>query len=208
MALGDDYATLEELKLFVNESRATNDSMLTNALRAASRGIEHVCGRQFNKVEVVDASPRVYRADSPVLEVDDFWTVDGLIVATDEADDGSFGTTWSAADYEPLPLNGVVNGQPGWPFYEILGSGSRSWPHGYRHVEGRARVRVTAAWGWAAVPSPVKQACLIVAAELFKTKDAPFGIAGNDTNGVVRVRENPMAMSKLAPYVRYPALVA
>lgn len=200
--IGDPYATLEELKTFTNVKQATYDGLLNDALDAASRGIESCTGRQFNKVE--SASARVYYPEhSCLVEPDDFHTTTGLIVRT-ATSGGSFDTTWDAEDFEPRPLNGVVDGQSGWPFYEVWGTGGRLFPTGAH----RAPVEVTAQWGWASVPLPVKQACLILAAELYKTKDAPFGIAGNDQFGAVRVRENPMVMKKLAAYVRFPVLVA
>lgn len=201
--LGDPYATLTELKAYANATKDTYDDLLTDALDAASRGIETCTGRQFN--DAGTASARVYYPEhSCLVEPDDFHTLVGLVIETSSAGDGVFDTTWDTADYEPRPLNGVVDGQPGWPYTELWGDGTRLFPTGVR----KAPVRVTAKWGWAAVPLPIKQATLILATELYKSKDAPFGIAGNDNYGVVRVRENPMVMKKLAPYMRSPVLVA
>lgn len=204
MALGDSYATLTEIKTYTgNASTAANDDALEVALETASRGIESVCHRQFNKA--TEATARVYRPlHSTLLHVDDFHTTTGLVVKTDTAGDGTYATTWAAGEFESRPLNGVVLGQPGWPFYELWSDGSRLFP-----CERFASVEVTAAWGWSSVPGPVKSACLIVAAETWKLKDAPFGVAGVGGDlGVLRVRENPLAMKKLAPYVRYPVAVA
>jgi hypothetical protein len=69
-------------------------------------------------------------------------------------------------------------------------------------------VQVTAQWGWAAVPPAVKEACLILAEETFKLKDAPFGIQGYGDYGPVRVRDNPKVASMLNPYRRKSVLVA
>jgi len=202
MALGDPYATLAQLKSYTGISDTDDDAELTDALTAASRGIESVCRRQFN--DAGQASPRVYLPDHVLLaEVDDFHTVTGLVIKTDNSASGTYGTTWATTDYELRPLNGIISGQPGWPWCEIWAVGSHAFPR-----TGRATVEVTARWGWATVPAPIKQACLIVAEELFKLKDAPFGVAGFGDMGPLRVRENPMAMKKLAPYVRNPVLVA
>jgi hypothetical protein len=202
MALGDPYASLTQLKSYLKITDTTEDDELDDALKSASRGIEDFCGRQFN--DAVTASARVYYPEHPCLvEVDDFHTITGLVVKTDEGDDGTYETTWDAADYQLKPLNGIVSGQTGWPWSEVWAVESRRFPRCVR----RASVEVTARWGWAAVPAPVKQACLIVAAETFKLKDAPFGVAGFGDFGAVRVRESPMAKAKLAPYVRDAALV-
>lgn len=200
MALGTDYATLAELKAYANATKDTYDDLLTDALSAASRGIETICHRQFN--DAGSATARVYRPlHSTLVEVDDFHTLIGLVVKTSTAGDNVFDTTWTAAEYEPRPLNGIIGGQPGWPYNQLWGDGTRLFP-----AAKRASVEVTARWGWAAVPLPVKQACLMVATEIYKSKDAPFGVAGNGTFGEIRVRENPLVMRKLSPYVIDPIL--
>lgn len=200
MALGDTYATLEQLKGYVGPiNDVVDDDELTDALKSTSRGIENICNRQFN--DAVTPSARLYAPDrGHLLRPDDFSTADGLVIETDDNIDGTFPTAWTSTDFELAPLNGVVDGETGWPFWKIYSIGSRTFPlSGYR-----ATVRVTARWGWATVPAPVKQACLIVASETFKLKDAPFGVAGFGEFGAVRVRNNPIAMSKLEPYIRDP----
>lgn len=201
MALGDTYATLAELKSYLGIGDTADDTELTDALNTASRAIEKICDRQFNDAGA--ASARVYYPDTwSIVSADDFHTDTGLIVATDESDDGTFETTWSSGDFQLEPLNGIVDGESGWPFSLIRAVETRRFPCGRR-----ATVQVTARWGWAAVPAPVKQACLMIASETFKMKDAPFGVAGFGDFGVVRVRNNPIAMSKLAPYERHAVLV-
>lgn len=202
MAIGDPYATLAELKLYADVTKATFDDLLTDALDAATEGIELVCDRQFNKETAATARP--FKALTPTLVmVDDFHTTTGLVVATDEDGDGVYETTLEASSYQLEPVGGVVNGRPGWPFTRIRFLDGVTVPTGER-----ASVQVTAQWGWAAVPKPVKQSCLILAEELYKLKDAPFGVAGNGTYGEIRVRENPMVMKKLGRFVRFPVAVA
>lgn len=209
MALNDPYATTAELELRLRgegafePSVALNATELEDAVHSASRGIESVCGRQFN--DAGSATARLYRPDSCSLEVDDFHTLLGFVVATDDGGDGTYGTAWLSTDYELHPLNGIVDGQIGWPFNEIVPIGSHTFA---QYGRGRASVRVTARWGWATVPKPIKTACLMAAVEIFKLKDTPFGVAGTSEWGTIRVRENPMVMKKLAPYIRTPVLVA
>lgn len=201
MVLGDDYATLAELKAYAGVDQTTFDNLLNDALEAASRGVESVCHRQFN--DAGTATARVYKpVHGSLVEVDDFHTITGLVVKTDTAGDGTYATTLTAADYELRPLNGIISGQAGWPFASIWGTSNGLYPTSVN----RASVQVTARWGWATVPKPVKQACLMLAEDLYKMKDAAFGIAGMDSYGTVRVRENPAVMRKLAPYVVDPIL--
>lgn len=202
MALGDLYVDPEDLK--VRLEITDNDAMvrLTGACQAATRGVETFCGRQFNDAGTVSA--RVFRAKScHLVTVDDFSTTSGLIVKTDEDDDGVYETTWSAADYEVSPLNGVVDGVAGWPYWTIRAVRSRVFP-----TRQRASVQVTSRWGWAAVPTPVTESSRIASEEIFKLRDTPFGIGGYGDFGIVRVRDNPFTARMLAPYRRSTVLVA
>lgn len=199
--MGDNYATLTQLKTRLALSRGDDDTRLTTALTAASRGIEKYCGRQFNTAG--SSTARVYHPDTHSLcRVDDFQSITTL--KTDDGDSGTFGTTWSASEYELAPLNGIVDGEAGWPYYTIrVASYSKQF-----YCWRRASVQVTALWGWAAVPAPVTEACLIAAEEIFKLRDTPFGIGGYGDFGIVRVRDNPFTARMLSPYRRTPVLVA
>lgn len=203
MALGDPYATLAEMKAYLSLSDvSTTDSQITDALASASAEIERHCERQFNKQAA--ATARVYKPNtSSAVWVDDFWTVTGLVVKTDADRDGVFEQTWTAADYELNPLNGIVDGQSGWPYYKLraVGQNGLYFPV-WRRIPSRASVEVTASWGWNAVPAPVKQACMILAAMSFQLKDAPLGVAGMGEFGVIRVRNSRMAEDKLNDYCR------
>lgn len=208
MPIGDSYATLALLKTRLNiaNSNTDDDAALTSALAAASLEIEGITGRQFN--DAGSATARVYYPDDLAnIIVDDFSTVTGLIVAADYSNGTSYATVIAAANYQVEPLNGVVDGTPGWPFYRIRAI--QTWYPLWLATIGypRASVQITARWGWAAVPTPVVEACLQMAESIFKMKEAPFGVAGTDAFGTIRVRENPMVTSLLQRYIRSPILI-
>lgn len=210
MALGDAYATVDALKarLGIAQADTGDDARLAQALDAASRGIEHCTARQFN--DAGDVSARVFRPDTPRrLDVDDMSTAAGVLVEVDRAGIGDYGESWSTADYALAPAGGVVEGMPGWPFTQIHAVGALVFPLDpcAAWSTSRPRVRVTARWGWAAVPAPIAEACLIIAAEIYKLRDAPFGVAGFGEWGPVRVRQNPIAAAMIAPYERYRVMV-
>ncbi|MGW3808852.1 phage head-tail connector protein [Micromonospora sp. NPDC005113] len=199
MALGDPYATTAELKARMDIDDTDDDDRMDAVLAAVSREIESYCRRQFN--DAGTASARVYQPRNlQLLVADDFHTTAGLEVAT--GTDGTYPTTWTVADYQLEPLNGIVSGQAGWPYWRLRAVGACWFDRCTRPT-----VQVTARWGWAEVPAPVKEACLISAAEAFKLGDAPFGVAGFGEFGPVRVRMNSRAQSLLAPYRRDPILV-
>ena len=145
------------------------------------------------------ATARIYYPDDLVtVTTDDFSALTTL--AVDFSNSGTYGTTIAAANYQLEPLNGVVDGTPGWPFYRI--HLIQTWAPVWYATIGypRTSVQVTAQWGWAAIPSPVVEACLMLAEETWKMKDAPFGVAGFSSYGAVRVRQNPKIQALLARY--------
>lgn len=198
------FITSTELKALLGISDTLDDTRLTLACDAAIQQIQAECGRQFTYD--AQASARVFPALTwQVVEVDDFGTASGLLVKTDEDEDGIFETTWASTDYQLEPLNGRLAGQA-WPYTRLRAIESLNWPFN----RGRALVEVTARWGWATVPNPVKQAGLIQAATLFKSAEAPLGVAGFGDIGIMRIRQalHPTAAALLAPYRRDPVLVA
>lgn len=199
MALGDPYATLDDLKTYLSMQEDSRfDTSLTQALESVSEEIEQYCNRQFNKA--VGATARVFPIYvSGHVIVDDFYDATGLVVET-STDGGATWTTVAASGYELHPLNGMVDGQPGWPYNKIKPIGT-TFPRG-------GRMRITPpGWGWNAVPAPVKQSSLIMAGATFQIKDAPFGVAGSDQWGSIRVKDNQMARTKLDRYVVSKVLV-
>lgn len=199
------YATLDELKSILGPINDTvDDDNLTRALSAASRGIDKWCKRRFYRDDI--ATARVFRPiSSRVAIVDDFWTTDDLVIATGDGDD-TYATTWPASDRQLEPLNGIVNGVPGWPYWLIRSRSGSTYTVG---SVGDVTLQVTAKWGWAAVPVDVNQACLLLAEEIHKLKDAPFGVAGYGIDGaVMRVQNNPKIAAMLAEFRRDRVLVA
>lgn len=208
MALGDSYATLAEIRSRVgitDASATSEDTKLTEALSAASRGIEAMAHRQFNVAS--SATARLFYPDSYChTKVYDISTTTDLVIKTDTAGDGTFATTWLTTDYQLEPLDGIVDGQSGWPYWTIRAVGTQrficAWPG------QRAPLQVTATWGWTAVPAPVKEATLILAEEIYSLKNTPFGVGGYGQFGIIRARENPMVLTRLMPYILDPVLVA
>lgn len=181
----------------------TDDARLDSALSAASQDIEDTCGRQFNDSGTPTA--RVYYPDSPTMcRVDDFSTVTGLVVAADYSNTGNYSQIIPSTKYQVEPLNGIRAGVPGWPYNRIR-SINQYLPLWWGAIGSpRASIQVTAQWGWAVVPPGIVEATLLAAEELYKLKDAPFGVAGFGAMGVVRVRENPKIMGLIDGFMLAP----
>jgi hypothetical protein len=190
------YATLEELKSRPRITDVGDDALLNKALAAASQGIDDRCGRRFNLDETATArvyNPRgrvVHHNDGDLFLVDDIGSTDGLVV---EVGSGSSWSTVAASNFEPYPDNCLVEG---WPIEGLL---LLQWPI----VSASQRLRVTAKWGWPAVPAPISEATLIQATRLFSRKDSPEGVAGQTEWGVVRVtRVDPDVQALTERYMR------
>ena len=65
-------------------------------------------------------------------------------------------------------------------------------------------LQVTGQFGWNAVPEPVKIANKLIAGQLLKRKDAPFGVVGSDLSGaaVHIIQSDPHIRMLLDPFVR------
>lgn len=195
--MANEYATRAELKEWqgVEPADLTRDNLLDWALEAASRGIDNVCGRRF----FLDADPvvRTYRTagrvvsedDGELLLVDDIGDAAELVVQT-----GRAGGPWTeVTGYETTPENAVQDGQP------IAGL---LRPGGTWAVDPRTRVRVTARFGWPAVPADVKEAALIQAGRLAKRRTSPEGVTGSAEWGVVRLsRRDPDVWALIEPFI-------
>jgi len=195
-ALGTSYATVAELRRRqgIADSNTYVTSDLEDALESASRQVDRYCGRTFGRIEPADATTRTFPVSRSGIQVDDFWTTTGLVIN---------GVAWADVTGVILePLNGVLDGLPGWPFLRITWTGL--WPAALipnlaTWCPAVTTVDVTAAWGWQEVPADVKSATLMLAAEELKLKDTPFGVAGFG-DYVVRVRSNPKVAERLNPF--------
>lgn len=211
-----DYIDVETLKAVLQVSTDRQDDALQVAITASSRQIDNWYGDQFWTSGALE--DRVLRPDTAVdVRPGVFATSVGLVVKTDEDSDGVFETTWDVSEWQAeasLPLFG-------YPFDQIIAVGSRFFPAPkYRHsrycwdtawgrnyyndagVWGgnrRARVQVTAQWGWAAVPAEVTQACQILSIDHWKSKDLTNGSAGifNGPKMLQQAPFNPLAVKLL-----------
>ncbi len=203
------YATLADLRarlLSGGSLATTDDPILTDALDSASRSIEGATNRQFN-LDTGLTSRVFYPISSNVALVDDMSSVAGLVIKTDNDDDGIFETTWAAADYLLRPLNGIAHGVPGWAYERIDAVGVNYFPVAGRNafagsisgeyfnstaplIRKRPSLQVTATFGWPSVPANIRQACLLLAEEIYKLKDAPQAILGLGNPAVAELLED------------------
>jgi hypothetical protein len=227
-ATSSDYITVDQLKLALNISKDTFDDLLQLAVSSSSRQIDNWYGDQFWTSDVLEQ--RVLRPDTYIdVRPGVFWTTEGLVVETDMDGDGTFEVAWADGDWQAEPTVPMF----GYPHDRIISVGQLWFPAPIRHNQRlsaydwgidrppeirdpfwgatrRARVRITAKWGWSAVPLEVAQACQILASDHYKSKDLTNGSAGisgysGGKNMLVQPPFNPLAL-KLLCHLRDPIL--
>lgn len=190
---------LSDLRAWVGIADAADDTRLNDALNSAIAQVDELCGQTFTLAAT--ATTRIFApCDAGLLVLPDHSPIGstaGLVVKIGPGD-GTFPTTIAAANYQTEPLNALAIGEPITRIRLI--SGTFTTGHA-------ATVEVTARWGWPDVPEPVREAVLILAAEGWKLKDAPLGVAGFGEFGAIRIRENAAVMQRLARYRRGSAIV-
>ena len=201
MAITNGYCTQDELKTFVGipTSDTADDTLIDDAVNAASRQIDAFCGRYFYQDGLATAR-KFFTNDLYRLRVDDISTTTDLVVKYDDDDDGTYEITVSADQYQVLPINGIVGGITGNPYYivELISDGNHEWPLDYS--SNRPRAEITANWGYPSVPTQIKQATLMLASELFAMRNAPLGVAGVGDFGVVNIQQNREITRLIAPF--------
>lgn len=192
-----DYCLLAELKASLGITDTDSDTRLAQAITTASRAVDKHCRRRFSQDATVQT--RTYEVcAADYVYVDDISTLTGLVLATDDNDDGTAETTWTVVtDFAVAPRNNLADGRPVYRFDVV---GNRYFPVRRR----RASVHVTARFGWPSVPEEVHDATLLKAAKLFTRKDSPAGVAGSSEFGVVRISrfEDPDVVMLLADFCR------
>lgn len=178
MAITNGYATLAEVKAALRITDTIDDSLLEMAVESASRLVDAYCARSFYNA---GTASRYFVADTDWLtNIDDAVTI--TEIATDASADGTYDVVWQADDYQLEPLNGRVDGLPV-PYNAIRAIGDYTYPI----WGGEALVKVTATWGWSAVPTAIKQATIIQSSRIFKRLDSPLGVLSSPDLGFIRV---------------------
>lgn len=190
------YCTLNEVKtlLGIPLDDDDDDDILGAAIEAACRWIEQLCGQRFWCDE--DDVTRYQTAGfADVLFLDE-----GLVsltsLETDQDGDGVYETRWAESDYVLRPRHAALDNKP-YTFISVASGGRYAFP---LLEEG---VKLTGKFGYPAVPGEVKQAALLMAARLYKRKDAVFGVMGIPEAGMLRVEGvDQDVMMLLVPYIQ------
>jgi hypothetical protein len=177
------YTTTALVKssLGIPTATTSEDTAIAAAIDAAEALINNYTGRTF---ETVTESRTFIPRTASILDIDDLATLSGLIIKTDEDQNGSYENTLvQGTDFVMVgntnPYRKVTQINQGWPL----------------SIYGRPTVQVTGTWGFASsVPDNIKQAALLMSCRLFQRKASPLGFQAGAISefGPVRIsRQDP-----------------
>jgi len=166
----DRYCDLGSVKGRLNITNTIDDVKLNQMINSVSRTIDAITQRRFH----ASTETRVYQTqDAYMVDVDDLLSVTTLKTGFNSSSD--YDDTWAATDYVLAPVNGPLDG---WPYFEI-----RVHPYGtmlFPQTEYTPQsIQVVGSFGFSAtVPDQVIEAALLGCQQVFKRKDAIFGVMG------------------------------
>jgi hypothetical protein len=192
------YADPDELKTLLQPGDVDfddHDTLYSDLVTDASAAVDQHCGRVFTLAGSASAREMMVLRDGCTLRgLPEFATLDDLVVKTGLP--GAYDTTLTIDTHFWVPTPADTSR----PYFEIRPIGLWRFR---RDTYGRPTVEVTAKWGWAAVPDPVKRATLLWATRLFARKDSPAGVMGFGDMGAVRLPGiDPDVAALLEPFVR------
>jgi hypothetical protein len=154
------------------------------AIEAASRWIDQYCDTRFY-TSTFDET-RYYTADNwrKLFITDDLLSI--TTFKTDDDDDGTYETTWATSDYLLKPTNAALDGEP-YRWIEVDYDSSYSLP-----ILVQNGVQIIGKFGYSSgvsqvCPAPVRQACLLLSARMYRRKDAILGVAGTSALGTTGI---------------------
>ena len=171
-----------------------DDDNLNLVITATSRAIDHICRRRFYAA----TEPRYYTPDEvDRLNVDDLLSVTDL--KTDEDGDRTYEVTWVTTDYDLMPYNAVLNGEP-YTWLELAPEGDYSFPLIRKGVE------LKGSFGYSSTtPAAIQEACLR-ASNLLMIPSSPLGISRGGSIDKVKaeqeIRKDSKIMEMLGYYIR------
>ena len=209
MAIVNGYATLAEVNYrlnFVTAADATRDAVLEQQVEAISRVIDSITGHRF----YATTETRYYTPENERLcYVDDLLSLTDGGLYTDLDGDLDYDDTWATTDYLLMPHNATTNGWP-YSWIETHPTGVRLFSSNLRsgrYVGATKSVKVTGSFGFCATgsqPDEITEACILAVEQLFKRKDAIFGVTGPmgmSFSLKVTMKGDPHIMALLEPYI-------
>ena len=177
MAIVNGYTTLAKLraKLTIPTADTADDAMCEDIVEAVSRWIDAYTGRIFY---TTSSETRVYTPTTPLLCItDDIATITSVKIDTGSR---AYGTTLASTDYDTIPYNTAAKVTPIMGLQIAPNGTQRFYPTIAKSVQVVGTFGVPASCTWL---EQVREACEIQASRIYKRKDSPFGVTGQNSLG-------------------------
>lgn len=202
MTIANGYATLAEYKTWISmrgqagavSTDSSDDGVIEILIEAASRYIDRETGRRFY-MNGTDETRYYTTEDSFLVWTDDIGSLTSI--AVDYAGDRTY-TLLTASDYDLIPDNAALNGDPynGIEINRITGS--------YFPTTRRA-VKVIGKFGYPAVPTDIKEACIAIAQGINATRSGQTSggkVTVTSAGIVIRPEDVPAFAQKIIQHYR------
>lgn len=201
MAITNGYTSLNVYKQrFYDEGTGDtkDDAALEAVIEAVSREIDHICWQRF--FTTAENETRYYTAEHRYYLYPTHRIVSINTLKTDDDGDRTYENTWTVTDYDTMPFNATLDGEP-FKYIETTPNGDYSFPVGVSKG-----VEISGKFGWSSVPLPVVEACLLACHRLMARRHSPYGVSGaaalgNLTLTVKQMQSDPDIMELLKPYI-------
>jgi len=181
------YLTIEQYKQWARDEITVDDDLVSEAILGAESWIDNALARRM--VVASASSARVY---APIPHTD-VLTIDDCTTVTSVVENGA--TLTVSTDYQLEPFNNLSAAGETVPYSQVRRI-YRNW-----YTDGRkATVTVTAAWGWAAIPPQVLEACKVITSDMLMNRELRGGLVAVSEVGGVGTRENRLVRDMVSRY--------
>jgi len=175
-----------------------DQTAIESAITAISRAIDDITARRF----FATTETRYFTADRhDYLRVYDLLSITADKLLTDEDGDRVYEQIWATTDYDLMPLNASLDGEP-YTWIELTPNGDYSFPLVSKGVS------INGSFGYSSTTPPaIEEACLLATHRLMKRASTPLGVSANTNLGQVNViiktlAADPDIMGLIMPYVK------
>lgn len=201
MAITNGYTTKNVYKQrFYDEGigDTKDDAAIEAVITAVSRSIDNICWQRF--FTTTNAETRYFTAEFRKWLRLPERIISVTTLKTDEDGDRVYEYTWETTDFDLLPYNASLDGEP-YRWIETTPNGNYLFPVGT--TKG---VEISGKFGWSSAPGPVVEACLLASHRVMARRNSPYGISGaaavgNLTLTVEKMKSDPDIMELLSPYI-------
>ena len=179
MAITNGYGTLAVYKDRYDITDTNDDSDIERYITAVSRAIDGIRGERFFTTSSDET--RYFTAEDGEVLFPELRIVSITTLKTDNNNDRTYENTWTTDDYDLMPYNAALEGEP-YRSIEVAPNGDYSFPKNIRKG-----VEIAGKFGWSSAPPYISEACYLGAYRLAQRQKTPLGVSAAAALGQLQV---------------------